>query len=703
MISESDNKIRYGIGLSGELSFNGSAGLYVGHPRFRTDPNQNPNIPHDQDYTEFPARLGFTGDISGSIGFETASVYQGESLKKLLFTSNRRYAPFNWLGNGYEIKTTYTIEAQPAILEQIRQHCGLFRTASDGAIGMIFSNPAASENLVDLLDAVAMATANDPAAVDVSYVVERSTLEHIDDIDIEVAGQLGFSALSGKLGTGTGFEQARGALMERGVLVNGQHLASQKQVVIPTFHANYQKLAQEITDFLPEEVRQQIADFSLLTSDVPQSWQPMGDNGSAVQVPAGAFPEDFHEATVANWGWYGPSARANRSSLPSQSRTILEKIRERTEEAQGMRYGIGGFYQSEPVGMTLLDTAIVRIAYQDAECQGFSETELALFREDKANHDWIYQGGVVDTVANTVTAPFTVLGCYTLAPRLPWGEIPISATPGTLPADSLHTCQLVIGPVLMNDGGTAPAGTRITVAVDRGALLAADLDSTRAGLQVAMDNQGMAQLTLRSGLVAFAATVEANSMYGSAAGSGQVQYTDTSPPPVPQNLVLAGAGQSLQVAWDPVSVPDLAGYRVYYDTDNAAPPYHGHASVWGSPSPVETGLATAWTLTGLSNDSLYHVCVTALDVTGVESGYSQVLSLRPALPAVASLSIALVDGGLRLDWGAVPLASGYRVYRAAQAYAPWGSMTLVAETTDQTWLDDSDLESAWYRVVAVSN
>ena len=67
----------------------------------------------------------------------------------------------------------------------------------------------------------------------------------------------------------------------------------------------------------------------------------------------------------------------------------------------------------------------------------------------------------------------------------------------------------------------------------------------------------------------------------------------------------------LDLAWDPNSEPDLAGYIVYYGTSPQ------NYTDW-----VDVGSATSTRITGLSEDTEYFLSLTAYDVFGNESDFS---------------------------------------------------------------------------------
>jgi hypothetical protein len=77
----------------------------------------------------------------------------------------------------------------------------------------------------------------------------------------------------------------------------------------------------------------------------------------------------------------------------------------------------------------------------------------------------------------------------------------------------------------------------------------------------------------------------------------------------------ADSAAQINLAWDPNTESDLAGYRVYY----------GIASgTYGTPADV--GNVTAYTLNGLTPGVTYYIAVTAYDTAANESGYSNEVS-----------------------------------------------------------------------------
>ncbi len=93
---------------------------------------------------------------------------------------------------------------------------------------------------------------------------------------------------------------------------------------------------------------------------------------------------------------------------------------------------------------------------------------------------------------------------------------------------------------------------------------------------------------------------------------------DTTAPPIPpQDLVVVGVWHvSVTLSWQPVPLADLAGYKVYFDTDTTE--WYGES--------VDVGNVTEFTLEDLESDTTYYFAVTCYDSSGNESWYSAQVS-----------------------------------------------------------------------------
>jgi Malectin domain/Fibronectin type III domain len=134
------------------------------------------------------------------------------------------------------------------------------------------------------------------------------------------------------------------------------------------------------------------------------------------------------------------------------------------------------------------------------------------------------------------------------------------------------------------------------------------------------------------------------------------------------------AAASVTVAWDAVSSPEVAGYKVYY----------GNASQTYSSS-VNVGNTTTAALSGLDQSEVYYLAVTAYDVDGNESDFSNEVMYDPTQVGIA---FAVNAGGL-----AYTDANGIK-YQADGQFSE--SYTYVANVAIAGTQDDTLYQSARY-------
>lgn len=92
-------------------------------------------------------------------------------------------------------------------------------------------------------------------------------------------------------------------------------------------------------------------------------------------------------------------------------------------------------------------------------------------------------------------------------------------------------------------------------------------------------------------------------------------------------LITPAWGASATLDWDPSSDPDLAGYKVYYDTQ-PVPPFAGTGATEG-PSPIDVGNVLTFDVTGLNAAQGHYFAVTAYNTEMMESVYSNIIYLPP--------------------------------------------------------------------------
>jgi hypothetical protein len=172
-------------------------------------------------------------------------------------------------------------------------------------------------------------------------------------------------------------------------------------------------------------------------------------------------------------------------------------------------------------------------------------------------------------------------------------------------------------------------------------------------------------------------------------------------------LSFAGAGSAgaaqVTLAWDANADQSVTGYRVYYRTGTAGPPYEGEGLDQGA-SPIEIPLNSMadsqnpeFPLTGLAAGTYYFTC-TAYDDNDNESGYSNEVSftvtedeLPPEAPTDLS-AVSLDANRMMLTWTAATDSggaglSGYRVFRNGQ---------LIGSTEETIFMDSGLLASTSY-------
>lgn len=111
-------------------------------------------------------------------------------------------------------------------------------------------------------------------------------------------------------------------------------------------------------------------------------------------------------------------------------------------------------------------------------------------------------------------------------------------------------------------------------------------------------------------------------------------------------------GMDITLAWDANTEPNLAGYKVYYDSDGSGEPYGGIGATEGD-SPIDVGNVTEFTLYGLLDGEVHFFAVTAYNDEGLESDYSNEVSTRGSADRPGDVG---VDSGCFIGaaWSCLP-------------------------------------------------
>lgn len=96
------------------------------------------------------------------------------------------------------------------------------------------------------------------------------------------------------------------------------------------------------------------------------------------------------------------------------------------------------------------------------------------------------------------------------------------------------------------------------------------------------------------------------------------------------------------LSWDPSPTADVAGYNVYYKQYTFELPLDGTEALEG-PSPIDVGNQLTTTLTGLPDDRVFYIAVTAYDAAGYESFFSNIVSTQAMIALTRPGDSAIID------------------------------------------------------------
>lgn len=163
-----------------------------------------------------------------------------------------------------------------------------------------------------------------------------------------------------------------------------------------------------------------------------------------------------------------------------------------------------------------------------------------------------------------------------------------------------------------------------------------------------------------------------------------------------------GAEASITMAWDPSTTNadgtlclDLAGYKIYYDTDQTGAPYEGFGLPQGA-SPIIVPVSSladpsspTFTLSGTLPGPMYYITVTAYDTSGNESGYSNEAS---AFDTTADADHDGVPDALEASYGLNPNSSDSDG-DGIPDFDEWGITSLPTDTDQDGVIDALDSDS----------
>ncbi len=159
-------------------------------------------------------------------------------------------------------------------------------------------------------------------------------------------------------------------------------------------------------------------------------------------------------------------------------------------------------------------------------------------------------------------------------------------------------------------------------------------------------------------------------------------------------------GPKVVLMWDSNTEPDISGYRMYRSETQGT----GYVVVSGGQLIPHTGDGTeSWTDETVQYGKTYYWVVTALNTSGLESGYSNEVSLFIANPNPPSAPSGLRVSGrgeiARIQWNPMEGATGYEVYRVQMNLdgKQVGQWKMLTRTTKTQYLD----KASWPRKYSV--
>ncbi|MBE7502019.1 MAG: fibronectin type III domain-containing protein [Verrucomicrobiales bacterium] len=378
-------------------------------------------------------------------------------------------------------------------------------------------------------------------------------------------------------------------------------------------------------------------------------------------------------------------------------------------------YGVSGVFRFESAS-PLTEPVLLTLSYTDEDVEGLNPASLGICLLETDGKRWRWVGGAVDVVAKTVSAMIERLGTFVLAPPLPTGELRWVPGGDRLPADGEAKMAFAVTNLLLNTGEPVTASWLYTVIVDGATLEAEDARPAEPGVQV-VASEGALRFSVRAPVGGQRARLEVVSLVGDARGEYELALLDDTPPAVPGELAVRPGQSRLWLSWKASGESDVTGYRVYYGTGRAGPPWdHGATAVEGTPPPVNV-VGTNTVLRGLVLGTNYFVAVAAVDSSGNEgpatvAGPITTTEEAPAAPTQVVLRFES-DGVATLAWTASEDdgfndrdVAGYEVWRAVLpggTYQRIAGLPARADTYLETPLETGGGQFLRYGVRAVDS
>jgi fibronectin type 3 domain-containing protein len=288
-----------------------------------------------------------------------------------------------------------------------------------------------------------------------------------------------------------------------------------------------------------------------------------------------------------------------------------------TQQTSNGNVSILRYYDIAPTNNSSLNASLV-FNYNDSELNSLTENTLILFKSTNSGTSWTNEGGILNAANNTVTkTAIPGFSRWTLgSSSLSLENIPPTAPQNLIVTDSSNQ--------------TIALKWRKNTEIDFQRYRIYRGTSPNPSTQIDSTSGGITDTTRAySGLVngtRYYFRVKAVDIAGNESGySNEVNAAsaDRIAPAVPQNLVVIDSStQTITIAWQKNTEPDFQRYQIYCEF---------------TPNPTTSATSTTGGITdttktfnGLVNGMRYYFRVTAVDIAGNESGYSNEVNAVPA-------------------------------------------------------------------------
>ncbi len=442
----------------------------------------------------------------------------------------------------------------------------------------------------------------------------------VSDISLELKGKL--LGTGGQIKLGNQANEVLTVPVYRGVWLDGRDLITEDYTWADFERPDFPTL---------KETQQKLVD-TLIISALEEAWEQVvkvAEEGIATVVEVGEKVVEFAEDALETGTQVIVTGWRSLTGGKGEEKAISERILKAARKQAGIEFGIGGFVNIQIQDGSMSGPAVLTFGYEDSDVTGVDESRLAVFLYDTESAWWTYVGGTPDPDLNRVVAAIDSVGTYALAPIAPDGLIPVSAVPQSVPLSETSVSEISCGSLVDSAGETVPDDTPYTIATDLGDFVATDALADTPGKQV-LSSSGMLSFQLKPAMIGGTATVRVASVAGRAVGEATVEFHDDDAPSAPASVVVRPDEDAALISWAGNPEPDLAGYLIYYGTQTGGP-YEGGGTVRSVPSPARVGLATRAFLPGLETGTVYYVVLTAVDVAGNESPFSEQVLVAPGL------------------------------------------------------------------------